>query len=79
MKILGLEIGDLPEGYQPIEVVMMVKCLVPDSGNSDTFGTQWSMRASEGLHIVEALGAVQAVSADLKNDYINLVNGKADD
>jgi hypothetical protein len=69
--IYGLECGPLPDEWQAMEAISMVKCLVPEG----KFSYQWSLRATEGLHIVEAIGALEAALFDLKNDYLKMVNG----
>lgn len=50
----GIEIGKLPEGFVPLGVVAMVKCL-------DVEGEAcWLFRASDGINDMEILGALNA-------------------
>jgi hypothetical protein len=74
-SIYGLPAGPLPEGWQAMEAITMVKCLVPDG----TLAYQWVMRSTGNLHIIEGIGALTGALADLKNDYVMLVNRVVDD
>lgn len=53
----GVEIIELADGYTPLEAVVLVKCLDADGHIA------WVQRWSEGLHIVEVLGAATTMRA----------------
>lgn len=52
-KVYDLEIPDLPEGYTPLEAIVVVKCL-DEKGNLDMH-----QDATEGLNTWEAIGMVR--------------------
>ncbi len=54
----GLSVGDLPEGWTPLEAILIVKCL-DESGAS-----QWAWRSTGALTDREIIGAL-AVQLDI--------------
>ena len=60
----GLEVQELPEGYTPLEVAMMVKTLDPDGD------VCWINRFSTGPHSIEFLGALHAAILTMGRDII---------
>lgn len=50
----GVEIQPLPDGWVPLEIASMVKCL-DDEGD-----VNWISRYTVQQHYIEALGAMQA-------------------
>ncbi len=54
----GLIIGDLPEGWTPLEAIVMVQCLDVDGGS------QWAWRSTGDLSSREIIGAL-VVQLDL--------------
>jgi hypothetical protein len=73
-KIYGLEIKeDLPEGWQPVDVAVIIKCLVPpesvDAEGTD-FPYRMTFRCSEGLSVWEVAGMAGCIEADAKSRYV---------
>jgi hypothetical protein len=54
--LFGLPVEDLPEGWQPVEVVAIVKCLRPDG---TTFPYGLCSRVTDGLSPWEAAGMAE--------------------
>lgn len=48
-EMYGLELSDLPEDFQPLEAVVLVKCLTPD-------GVRLVARYTEGLYLWDVAG-----------------------
>lgn len=59
----GVEVSPLPEGWTPLEAVLLVKCLDSDGHVS------WAFRRSPGLNDEELLG-VLTVRTDLLRRYL---------
>lgn len=69
-SIYGLPVRPLPDGWMPTDAVTIIKCLAPN-GN---LAYQYAMRSTSALHLVEAIGMLESTLADLKSDYVGLVN-----
>jgi hypothetical protein len=68
-EVFGLEVEELPDHWQPVEVLVIVECLDLSSEEGGPAGTQLSTRASRGMVLWKALGMAEAASADLKQQY----------
>jgi hypothetical protein len=64
-EIFGLEVPDLPEGWQPTEFVMVLKCMLPEDEISD-FPYALASRASSGLSFWEADGMIRWAMQNVK-------------
>lgn len=74
-KVYGLDLTPLPKDWQPIDAITMVKCLAPKGA----LAYQYCMRTTDKLHLVEGIGMLEAALADLKADYVKLVNRATED
>ena len=61
----GLTIGALPEGWTPIDVVCVVKCLDPDGQPG------WAIRQTESVNDHELLGTLVLEIETLKRDLLD--------
>lgn len=67
-EVFGLEVVDLPEGWQPVEALVVVKCLKPESSDDECpYGLV--ARASHGLTTWEGEGMALWLSRVLRGDY----------
>jgi hypothetical protein len=68
-EVFGLQIGDLPEDWQPVEVLVVVKCLRPEG---DAFPYGLAARASQSLSNWEGEGmanwAARAMVRDIDQE-----------
>lgn len=69
-EALGLDIGELPEGWQPVEVLVLAKCLVPEGTADGGFPYRMSARSSGGLSTWEAAGMARCFGADAEAQYV---------
>jgi len=67
--IFGLPVEDLPDGWQPVEAILIIKCLKP---NGSEFPYGLCARITDGMSTWEAAGmaswAVQNALAQLADD-----------
>lgn len=68
-EIYGLTVPDLPEGWQPIEVAAIVKCLVPSE--EDAFPYRLAVLVSDGLTTWETTGMMRCAEAEMTTQYVN--------
>lgn len=69
-EVFGLEVGELPEGWQPVEALCIVRCVAFDDDEGGTAAQKLSMRASEGLTIWEVMGMLYGYLADARQQFI---------
>ena len=65
----ALEVEDLPEGYRPSEAFVIFRCIVLD--DPGVGGVRLVIRTTEGLAIHEALGMLEAVAADVRQQFVD--------
>lgn len=70
-EVYGIEVGELPEGWTPVEAIVIVKC--HDLTDGDNPSARLALRASEGLNSWEAIGMVRAYEADLLDQFLRSV------
>ena len=70
MDVLGMEVGDLPDGWRPVNVVLAVECV--DTNDNDTGASSMRLctRANEELTSWAAIGILRAMEADLTSQYV---------
>jgi hypothetical protein len=68
--VFGLDIGELPEGWQPVEAVCIVRCVAFGEEASGTAAQKLSMRATEGLTCWEVLGMLDGYAADARQQFV---------
>lgn len=68
----GLEIMPLPPGYQPMEAVVLVKSLDEDGH------VCWVQRWTQGLHLIEVLGASTAMARLNERDAVDMYAPEVD-
>lgn len=59
--VLGIKIPDLPEGWQPTEVVVIAKCLLPE-GEDGPYPYALATRVSGGLAPWDTAGLLRAAT-----------------
>jgi hypothetical protein len=64
----GLPMHDLPDGWQPVEAIMVIKCIQPEGGTK--FPYRFAFRATEGLTMMEASGMAEYAHENLKAEMI---------
>lgn len=65
-NVLGnIEVCSLPDGYVPLDVVMLVKCL---SAEGDPV---WAIRYSPGVNAMELLGATRIMAHKTEKDHFD--------
>jgi hypothetical protein len=69
-QAFGLDVGELPDGWQPVEALVIVKCLIPDDSTSKQFPYRLSLRASDGLSMWEAAGMLRVNAADVDAQFV---------
>ena len=65
-EAFGLEIGDLPDGWQAIEVIAVVKCVALD----DDAGMTHSIRATPTLDMIEGVGLLEVATELVRRDAV---------
>ncbi len=63
--VSNLTVFPLPEGWTPIELLLLVKCL-DDEGNPT-----WCYRATEGINREELLGALRVHAALTEKELVD--------
>jgi hypothetical protein len=69
-EVFGLEVGELPEGWQPVEALCIVRCVAFADDEGGTAAQKLSMRATEGLTIWEVMGMLTGYLADAKQQFL---------
>ena len=80
-EIFGLEVGDLPDGWQPVEALCIVRCVHFGEDEGGTAAQKLSMRATEGLTVWEVLGMLDGYAADAREQFLGTLldqDGEAD-
>lgn len=67
-ELYGQEIGDLPEGWIATSMVVVVKCFAPNAPVED-IPIRISIRGSENLSAIDALGLIHAARVDIEEQY----------
>jgi hypothetical protein len=67
-ELFGHEVGDLPEGWLATGVLVLVKCYAPDAPEDD-LPIRISIRGSDNLSTIDALGMVYAGRLDIEEQY----------
>lgn len=71
MIAFGLEVDDLPEGWQPINVIAITECIdLSDESDSGPGMHRLSTRSSSDLNVWSAIGMLEAAATDLKKQYV---------
>ena len=73
LDLSGMEFPEWPEGYTPLEGIVVVKAMDPDGVM--TLITRYSV----GVTTWEALGMVEACSGSLRQDLIENFHADGDD
>lgn len=68
--VYGLDIGKLPEGWTPTEIVAVVKCVVLGDADSGPASVRYSTRSTATLSVCEAVGMLRCAEADLLAQYV---------
>lgn len=67
-----MAVEDLPDGWQPVDALIIMKCIVPP-GELDQGGTTYpyrlAVRATEGLSSWEVVGMCRLVAAEGEYQY----------
>ncbi len=69
----GLDTGPLPEDWQPVEAVAIVKCFADDDTGAGA--VKLATRGTESLNIWEAVGMLDCARADLLDQYKSTLEG----
>lgn len=73
-EVLGMEIPDLPEGWQPVEAIVIVKCLRPPVEDAeDNFAYGLASRLTDGMSTWEAAGMAEWAK---RNAFEQLMGGE---
>lgn len=71
MSVYGLDTGDLPEAWRPLNAIAIVECLDLDDNSPDLPGAKrLCVRSTDDLDAWTAIGMLEAVAADLKSQYV---------
>lgn len=70
-EIFGLEVGEVPQGWQPVDVLCIVSCVAFAEDSGGTTARKLSIRASEGLTCWEVLGMLEGYAADVRQQFID--------
>lgn len=66
--IYGIEIGELPKDWHAISILCIVECVdLSEEGGERT--SMLATRSSTGLANFKAIGMLESVSADVKQQY----------
>lgn len=78
-EVFGLEVGEVPQGWQPVDVLCIVSCVAFGEEDGGTAARKLSMRASEGLTCWEVLGMLEGYAADARQQFLEtLLPGDGD-
>ena len=70
-EVLGMKIDDLPEGWMPVNAIVVIECVDLNDDAPDSPGIKrLSTRHTSELDMWTALGMLTAAAADLKQQYI---------
>jgi len=58
--VFGVEVDGLPEGWQPVEVLVIVKCLLPEGEGMGSYAL--AQRYSDGLQPWDVAGLLRAAT-----------------
>ena len=70
VQVFGVGLPDLPEGWQPVEVLAIVKCLLPEGEHAGSYAL--ATRYSEGLAPWDVAGMLHSSTL---NNNMDLVEG----
>jgi hypothetical protein len=68
--VLGLEVPDLPDGWQPVEAVTVIKCLVPPEADDGGYPYRMVLRVTSGLGVAEVAGMAGCAEAEAKHQFV---------
>lgn len=67
----NLEVEDLPEGWRPVNALVITECIDLTDPSEDVPGAKrLSTRSTDDLDVWTAIGMLEAVAADLKAQYV---------
>lgn len=67
--VFGLEVGELPAGWTPVEALCIIRCVDLEDGHP-TGAQKLSMRATPGLAVWEVLGMLDGYAADARQQFL---------
>lgn len=76
-EVFGLDIGELPEGWRPLEALVIVRCVALDE-EGGAGAQKLAFRHTPGLPSWEALGILTGYAADLKQQFLGTLMGEDD-
>jgi hypothetical protein len=68
--LAGLQIHPLPDGWAPLEGIVLVKCLDPEGHPT------WAFRTTAGLNEEELLGALTVRTDLLRKELLEVYSGE---
>ncbi len=69
--VFGLEVDDLPAGWQPVNAIIITECIdLSDEADSGSAMHRLSTRSTPDLTVWSAIGMLEAAAADLKKQYV---------
>jgi hypothetical protein len=69
-EINGLAVEDLPDGWQPLNVIAITECVDLSDDRAGAAMHRLSTRSTDGLTVWAAIGMLEAAAADLKQQYV---------
>lgn len=69
-EVFGLDVGDLPDGWQPVEALCIVSCVAFNDDEGGTAARKLSIRATEGLTVWEVIGMLEGYAADARQQFL---------
>jgi hypothetical protein len=78
--VWGLEIGDVPKEWTPIDVLAVVESVVEmDDSTSGPSAMRLSIRATDSMTIWKAMGMLKAVMADLESQFVETLGDSGEE
>jgi hypothetical protein len=67
--VFGMPIADLPSDWQPVQAVMVVECMDPDTAVSGAAAMRLSIRVTDTTTIWTAIGMLRSALVDLEQQF----------